>query len=102
MNKYQIITTKKFEEELENIYYYFLYFLKELKLANLFYSKIINCIFSLEYFPKRYHIISNFLNYKNRDIRKLIIKNHIIIYEVDDMLRTSCNSTYIPSVRKII
>lgn len=102
MNKYQIITTKEFEEELEKIYYYFLYFLKEIKLAKLFYSQIINSIFSLEYFPKRYNKVSNFLNYNNRDIRKLIIKKYIIIYEVNDILRTSYNSTYISSVLKII
>jgi len=95
MNKYQIITTREFEEELDKICYYLFYFLKEIKIANNFYKQIIDKIVSLQYFPKMYHKISTYFNYNNRDIRKLIVKKYIIIYEVNDKLRSSYNVTYI-------
>lgn len=95
MIEYKVITTREFEEELDRIYCYLFYFLKEIKIAKNFYKQIINKILSLQYFPKMYHKISKCFNSDNKDIRKLVIKKYIIVYEVDDILRTSYNSTYI-------
>lgn len=101
MDKYKIIVTPDFEEELEKIYYYFKFFLKANKIANTFYQTIIDSIFSLEYFPKRYHKLYNYSKC-DKDIRKLIIKKYIIIYEVNEQKRASYHSTYILSENKII
>ena len=101
MDEYEIISTQDFEEEFENMYCYFKFFLKANKMANTFYQTIIDSIFSLKYFPKRYHKINNFSK-NNKDIRKSIIKKYIIIYEINEQKRTSYYSTYILSESRII
>ena len=58
MNKYNIKTTKAFEEELLDIYSYI-----------------------VEYLPERYSRIFK-SKFKNRNLRKLLINNFVIIYEV--------------------
>lgn len=92
---YKIIWSKTFKEELKKICNYILYTLQEPLTVKELYFRIITSLQSLEYFPKRYHKISNYFNSNNKDIRKLVIKKYIIVYEVDDILRTSYNSTYI-------
>ena len=54
MNKYNIKTTKAFEEELLDIYSYIVDYLQEPKIANEKYKKIRNKILSLQYLPERY------------------------------------------------
>lgn len=102
MSKYKIVTTKDFEEELEKIYNYFLYFLKEPKIAKKLYNQIINSVTSLEFFPKKYYQIQEYSKLKNKDIRKMTIKKYVIIYEVNDTFRSSNYFTYIPPEVKII
>ena len=63
MNKYNIKTTKAFE------------------IANEKYKKIRNKILSLQYLPERYSRIFK-SKFKNRNLRKLLINNFVIIYEV--------------------
>lgn len=92
---YKIIWSKVFKEELKKICRYILYTLKEPLIVKELYFRIITSLQSLEYFPKRYHKISTYFNYNNREIRKLIVKKYIIIYEVNDILRSSYNFTYI-------
>ena len=53
MNKYNIKTTKAFEEELLDIYSYIVDYLQEPKIANEKYKKIRNKILSLQYLPER-------------------------------------------------
>ena len=81
MNKYNIKTTKAFEEELLDIYSYIVDYLQEPKIANEKYKKIRNKILSLQYLPERYSRIFK-SKFKNRNLRKLLINNFIIIYEV--------------------
>ena len=78
MNKYNIKTTKAFEEELLDIYSYIVDYLQEPKIAN---EKIRNKILSLQYLPERYSRIFK-SKFKNRNLRKLLINNFVIIYEV--------------------
>lgn len=81
-NKSYIVNqTSPFENELESIYRYLAFKLKEPNTAKKFYRKVINKLNSLQYFPERYTRISNFEN-KNRNLRKLLIDNYLIVYEV--------------------
>ena len=81
MNKYNIKTTKAFEEELLNIYSYIADYLQEPKIANEKYKKIRNKILTLQYLPERYSRIFK-SKFKNINLRKLLINNFVIIYEV--------------------
>lgn len=91
MIKYKIITSSSFEKELQNIFYYINFFLREPITAKNLYNKVINSILSLSYFPERF---SKLHNYKNFNFRRLLIDNYIIIYEVMSDARTSFYITY--------
>lgn len=80
INKYTIITTVSFIEDLNSIIYYFNHKFKEPNISEKFYLKIIKNLSSLSLFPERYPKISN-LN--NINLRKLIIDNYVIIYETN-------------------
>jgi len=99
---YKIIWSKSFKKDLKGICNYVLYTLKEPLTVKELYFTIITSLQSLQYFPKRYYKISTYFNSNNKDIRKLVIRKYIIIYEVNDMLRRSYYSTYISSEVKII
>ena len=89
-NKYSIIWSPSFKLELQNIYEYISISLKETCVAKKTYYEIIKAVSSLENFPERYPQIET-----NRILRKLPVKNYIIIYEVDSDSRTSFHLTYI-------
>lgn len=78
MKNYNIQTTQNFEEEFRDILYYISSILKEPIISKKLYSKIINKLLSLNIFPERYTLISY-----NENIRKLLIDNFVIIYQVD-------------------
>ena len=92
--KYTVLPTYTFKEELKNITSYFKYKIKESLLTKRFYKNVSNKIKSLEFMPERYTRISDLKN-KNRNIRKLLIDNYTIIYEVINDTRTSLYFTYI-------
>lgn len=79
MIKYKIITTKVFEEELQEIYEYISFSLIEPKIAYKLYYKIINSISKLNYFPKKYFKLTNY------NLHRMIINNYVIIYQVDNI-----------------
>lgn len=91
MNKYNIIQTYSFEYELDFIYNYIRFNLKEPITAVRFYDKVISKILSLQYFPER---CSRIHFYKNNNIRRLLVNDYIIIYEVHIDTRTNFYSTY--------
>lgn len=95
IKRYIINQTPSFEKELESIYKYLAFKLKEPLTAKNFYNKIIKEIYSLQHFPERYMKISSYKN-KNRNIRRLPINQYIIIYEVNNNTRTSLHLTYLP------
>lgn len=92
-NKFTIFSTANFEEELQNIIYYISYKLAEPMIANKFYDKVIKTIYSLQYLPERYLRVSDFVN-KKRNLRRLLIDNYTIIYEVNNNTRTGFYFTY--------
>lgn len=75
---YKIILSPSFYKELRSICNYISYTLNEYIIANSLYSKIINRIQSITIFPESYPQI---LNTKNRNLRKLVFKQFIIVYE---------------------
>ena len=56
--------------------HYIIYILQEDRIANNLYNKILEQIYSLEYFPNRYSRI------QDTELRKLLIENYIIVYYV--------------------
>ena len=89
--KYSINITPTFSQELDKIYNYMVYNLKVPNIANKFNKKVKISIFSLTYFPERF---SKILVSNKSNLRKLIIDNYIIIYEIDSNKRTSKYFTY--------
>ncbi len=86
IKKYNISWSPNFQDELGNIYNYINNVLHEHSIAVKLYDNIINEIYSLNYFPERFSKVYNF-KFKSRDLRKFIIKNFVIIYEVDKQKR---------------
>ncbi len=84
--KYSINITPTFAKELDKILNYMVHNLKVSSIANKFNKKVKKSIFSLTYFPERFSKI--FVSNKN-NLRKLIIDNYIIIYEINSNKRTS-------------
>ena len=93
-NKFQVLLTATFKEELEEIIYYLKYKLKEPSIAKRFYRKVINEIYSLEFMPERYKRIEVIYYNKTRNLRKTFVNNYIIIYEVKRNMRTGIYFTY--------
>ncbi len=100
INKYTIKPSPTFEKELKRIYKHLAFKLKEPVIAQKFYERVIKEIYSLQYFPERYAKISNYKN-KTRNLRKLLINNYIIIYEVNKDTRPSFYFTYISFKSKL-
>lgn len=94
-NKYKILPTSTFKKELKKITNYFKNKLKEPSLSKQFYTKVIAEINSLEYMPERYVKIPDFKN-KTRNLRRLILDNYVIIYQVIIDTRASFYLTYFP------
>ena len=92
MKKYDIILSDSFEKELEEKFNYISFFLNEPAIAKKVYNKIINSISSLAFFPKRYSIL---FNIKKHHLHRLTIDNYVIIYKIDEPLRSSLCFTYI-------
>lgn len=98
MYKYTIRQTTSFEVELENIYRYLAFSLKEPNTAKKYLNTIIEKIYSLQFFPERYSKIHNF---KNRNIRKMPVNNYLVIFEVVNDTRSSFYSTYFSRFTKL-
>ena len=92
--KYTIFLTTTFKEELNEIIYYIKYNLKEPSIAKNLYKKIINEISSLQFMPFRHKLIEYKNNNSKNTLRKFLINNYVIIFEVKKELRTSFYSTY--------
>lgn len=93
-NKYQVFPTDTFKEELGNIIYYIKRKLKEPLVAKRLYQNFIKQINSLNFMPERYDRIEYPYDTK-RTLRKVLVNNYIIIYEVKNDTRSSFYSTYI-------
>lgn len=94
MNKYKIIWSPKAYKDLQNIYKYIVYNLEEKNIANNITDKIFNLISGLKYLPERYIKIFDY-NDETKNLRKLVVDNYIVIYEVNNNTRASFYFTYI-------
>lgn len=79
-NNYTILWSPSFKEELNKIYEYIAFKLKEPIIARKFYQEIIGSLNTLKTFPERY---PKLLLNNNKDIRKIHFKNYIIIYSIN-------------------
>lgn len=82
MEKHKVNWTKEATEDLEKIFYYISYNLKEPNTARNLYSKILNAVFSLKYFPGRNRDAS-YYGIHDKCSRRLRVEKYIILYDVD-------------------
>ena len=78
IKQYDIHPTTTFKEEVKEIYRYLAITLREPSVANNLYRKIRRKIDTLKYLPERYSGISNL----NQNIRRLLVDNYVIVYEI--------------------
>lgn len=95
-----INATNTFKKELKNIVHYIRYQLKEPLIADKIYKKVVKEISTLNYMPERHKRVQYFYN-PVRNIRKMLIDNYIIIYELDKNTRTSFYFTYFSRESKL-
>ena len=81
--KYEIKLSIKAKEDLKSIVLYIKNELNEPSIANKYAKVIKEEIHTLEYYPQKFAIIDND-NIKDLNIRKLVIKNYIAFYRVDE------------------
>lgn len=81
--KYDVKVSIEAEKDLQNIIIYIKDKLKEPEIARRHTGLMRKEIKSLEYFPQRYAIIDN-ERIKKFKFRKLIIKNYIAFYRIDE------------------
>ena len=93
-NKYKVILTSRFKRNLQDIYDYIAFSLKEPDVANELYLKVIKFVLDLEFFPKRYSRLYN-NKFKDENLRRLLVDNYIIIFKVYTGTRTNLCFTYI-------
>lgn len=92
-NKFTVHPTSTFKKEFQKIMYYIKFKLKKPLIADNFYEIITNEISSLNFMPERYMKIYDFRN-KDKNLRKLSVKEYVIIYNVNRDTRTSFHFTY--------
>lgn len=90
MKKYKIIWSPPFKRDLDNILNYLSFNLKEPRISKKFYTKVVNNLYTLQYFPEGYP--SFILN--NKTYKKLFVNKYIIIYQINKNTRTGFCSTY--------
>lgn len=93
INKFKVSLSSNFKEEFKSIIYYIKTNLKEPIIAKKFYSEVTNKISSLNFIPERYPKIQKF-RVENMNIRRMPIKEYLIIYKVNKDTRTSFYFTY--------
>ena len=84
MDKYFIIHSPQFREELARIIDYFIYSYLSPQSAIRFYDKVKSTISKLDLFPEGYSKIYGSKQLQNRNLRKIPVGNYIIIYETDN------------------
>ncbi len=91
--EYTIFITASFKNEMRDIIYYLKYKLKEPLIADKFYNKVIEEISLLNYMPALHPKVQ--IKYEKRKLRKLLISNYVVVYEVNSNTRSSFYFTYI-------
>lgn len=87
MTKYKVIYSQKAYRDLVNIYNYILINSLNPKIANKLIGEIKEAIESLDILPFRHELIeTSIIDFK--DIRKLLVKNYIVLYRVDEVAKS--------------
>jgi len=86
MKKYKITWSPTARNDLDNIHYYIEHFLKEKDIANNMINKLLQSISDLDYLPEKYVKVES-SHYIAKNIRKMIVCNYIVIYEVGNHIR---------------
>lgn len=86
MVKYKIIWLPEAKQDVEQIYLYIKYHLKEPIIAQKLYSKIKNTVLSLKYFPER-NLDAVFYGIDGSNSKRVRINNYILLYEIDKQSR---------------
>lgn len=90
INKYKVIWSEDFYNELERILEYLNYNLYSPITTRNFYIKILEKLSILKFFPNSHQKII----LKDKTYRKLLVSKYIIIYEVNNDTRPSFYLTY--------
>ncbi len=83
MEKYKIILSPEAYSDLKELNDYILYELQEPEIAHKKFKLIVDELFLLDFMPNRNTQV-NTTKYKNKNMRKMIVENYVIIYEVFD------------------
>ena len=94
IKKYKIIWSPRAYEDLKRIDNYIRYYLKEESIANKLIKKVFESISNLKFLPEKYPIVK--YDDINENIRKMPVKNYIVIYQIDYFSRANFYFTYIP------
>ena len=87
MIKYKVVYSQKAFKDLDNIYNYVLINSLEPRIAGNLVKEIKQAITSLDILPFRHELIeTSITDFKN--IRKLLVKNYIVLYHADETTRT--------------
>jgi len=81
--RYTISLSRSFTVQLNNILFYLDFNLQNPFASKELYLKIVASLENLEIFPRLYQKITS-KRYFNKEIRRLVVSNYVIIYEVDD------------------
>ena len=93
MEKYRIIWSPEAKEELDNIHFYIEHYIKEKNLADNIIRKLLTTISNLNYLPEKFEKIQIFKN-KTKNVRKMIVNNYVVIYEIQKDTRSTIYFTY--------
>lgn len=100
MVKYEIIWFSEANQNLEQIYLYIAYHLREPVIAQKIYSKIKSTVLSLRCFPERYPDLSHY-GITNKKYRRLRVGKIIILYRIDYFNRQSVYLAHISFKAKL-
>ena len=82
-NEFSVFWTNPFKIQLHNILFYLDFSLQNPIASRELYHKIIASLENLKILPRLYQKITS-KRYFNKEIRRLVVSNYVIIYEVDD------------------
>ena len=87
MIEYKVVYAQKAYRDLVNIYNYILINSLEPSIAGNLVKEIKKAIESLSILPLRHELIDTSIK-EYKDLRKLLVKNHIVLYRVDKVTKT--------------
>ena len=87
MEDYKILISKPAELDLQKIYNYISFELKEINIAKQLILKLKEEIFSLKQMPERMPLVFD-ERLKRQGIRKLLVDNNLIFYAIDKKMKT--------------